>query len=56
VRGRGGRGGGGGRRGTGGGAGREGLKRALEERGVMVEFMPDGMGRRKTNQSGWNVK
>jgi len=54
-RGRGGKSGRGGR-GRGGMGGREGLKRALGERGVEVEFMPDGMGRRKMNQSGWNVK
>jgi len=34
----------------------EGLRRELEMRGVEVEFMPEGMGRRKLNQSTWNPK
>ena len=34
----------------------EGLKRELERRGVEVEFMAEGMGRRKLNQSSWNPK
>jgi hypothetical protein len=34
----------------------EGLRRELENRGVEVEFMPEGMGRRKLNQSSWNSK
>lgn len=34
----------------------EGLRRELEARGVEVEFMPEGMGRRKLNQSTWNPK
>jgi hypothetical protein len=34
----------------------EGLKRELERRGVEVEFMAEGMGRRKLNQSSWNSK
>jgi hypothetical protein len=38
------------------GGGRDGLRKALEVRGVEVEFMPEGMGRRKMNQSGWNAK
>ena len=33
-----------------------GLGRQLEERGVLVEFMPEGMERRKRNQSSWNQK
>lgn len=57
------RGGGGGHHGGGGGVGRkrvspkvEGLRRELEKLGMDVEFMPEGMGRRKLNQSGWNPK
>lgn len=34
----------------------EGLRRELEKRGIEVEFMPEGMGRRKMNQSTWNPK
>lgn len=34
----------------------EGLRRELERRGIDVEFMPEGMGRRKLNQSSWNPK
>lgn len=34
----------------------DGLKEELERRGVEVEFMPEGMGRRKLNQSSWNQK
>lgn len=34
----------------------EGLRRQLELLGIDVEFMPEGMGRRKLNQSGWNPK
>jgi len=58
--GRGGRGGRGG--GPGGGGGKrgpskvDGLKDELERRGVEVEFMAEGMGRRKLNQSSWNMK
>lgn len=66
--GRGGRGGGGdrggrGRGGRGGGmAGRpqrgktDALRSQLARRGCWVEFMPDGMARRKVNQSSWNPK
>jgi len=44
-------------RGGGGGDGRVmGLGRELEKKGVRVEFMPDGMERRKKNQSSWNFK
>jgi hypothetical protein len=32
------------------------LRDELERRGVEVEFMPEGMGRRKLNQSSWNQK
>ena len=43
--------------GVGGGDGRAmGLGRELEKRGVRVEFMPEGMERRKKNQSSWNAK
>jgi hypothetical protein len=56
-----GRGGRGGRHDGGGGGKRglpkmEGLRRELENRGVEVEFMSEGMGRRKLNQSSWNPK
>lgn len=52
---------GGGNQGYGGGRKRvspkvEGLRRQLEIMGMDVEFMPEGMGRRKLNQSGWNPK
>jgi hypothetical protein len=55
------RGGRGGRHGQGGRGGRgpskvDGLRDELERRGVEVEFMAEGMGRRKLNQSSWNPK
>ena len=34
----------------------DGLRDELERRGVEVEFMSEGMGRRKLNQSSWNQK
>jgi hypothetical protein len=34
----------------------DGLRDELERRGVEVEFMAEGMGRRKLNQSSWNQK
>ena len=60
--GRGGRGGRGDRgRGRGGGRVRGdgrvvGLGKELERRGVLVEFMPEGMERRRKNQSSWNTR
>lgn len=33
-----------------------GLQREMQRRGVDVEFMADGMERRRKNQSGWNPK
>jgi len=52
-----GRGRGGARGGRPGGDGRVmGLGRELEKRGVRAEFMPEGMERRKRNQSNWNAK
>jgi hypothetical protein len=52
-RGRGGHVQGGGRRGP---SKVDGLRDELERRGVEVEFMAEGMGRRKLNQSSWNQK
>jgi hypothetical protein len=52
-RGRGGHVQGGGRRGP---SKVDGLKDEFERRGVEVEFMAEGMGRRKLNQSSWNQK
>lgn len=34
----------------------DGLRRELERYGCRAEFMPEGMGRKKTNQSSWNPK
>lgn len=34
----------------------DGLRRELEKYGCMAEFMPEGMARKKTNQSSWNPK
>ncbi|WVQ97127.1 hypothetical protein IAU59_004237 [Kwoniella sp. CBS 9459] len=34
----------------------DGLKRELEKRGCSVQFMPEGMAKRKMNQSSWNPK
>jgi hypothetical protein len=34
----------------------DGLRDEFERRGVEVEFMAEGMGRRKLNQSSWNQK
>lgn len=34
----------------------DGLRRELEKHGCRAEFMPEGMGRKKTNQSSWNPK
>ncbi|WVR05752.1 hypothetical protein IAU60_002777 [Kwoniella sp. DSM 27419] len=34
----------------------DGLRKELEKLGCTVEFMPEGMARRKTNQSSWNPK
>ncbi|WVF70768.1 hypothetical protein IAT40_005562 [Kwoniella sp. CBS 6097] len=34
----------------------DGLKRELEKRGCSVYFMPEGMAKRKNNQSNWNPK
>jgi hypothetical protein len=34
----------------------DGLRDELERRGVEVEFMAEGMGRRRLNQSSWNQK
>lgn len=56
----GGRGGAGGR--GGGMAGRmrksktHNLQMELRARGIWTEYMPEGMGRRRLNQSGWNNK
>lgn len=52
-RGRGGHSQGGGRRGP---SKVDGLRDEFERRGVEVEFMAEGMGRRKLNQSSWNQK
>lgn len=52
----------GGDRGRGGGRDRpkrsktHALQMELRSRGVWTEFMPDGMGRRRLNQSSWNSK
>jgi hypothetical protein len=52
----------GGERGRGGGRDRprrsktHALQMELRSRGVWAEFMPDGMGRRRLNQSSWNSK
>ncbi|OCF33303.1 hypothetical protein I316_05044 [Kwoniella heveanensis BCC8398] len=34
----------------------DGLRRELEKRGCSVHFMPEGMAKRKSNQSSWNPK
>ena len=34
----------------------DGLKRELRRRGYMVDLMPEGMERRKLNQSSWSVQ
>lgn len=45
------------KRGGGNGGGAQGvLEGELEKRGIMVEFMPDGMDRRKKNQSSYNIQ
>lgn len=57
TRGRGGRGGRGGGRGRGGGKGkREVLKVFLEARDIELELLPNGMERRRLNQSVWDQK
>ncbi|WVQ85317.1 hypothetical protein IAT38_007482 [Cryptococcus sp. DSM 104549] len=39
-----------------GGSKMDGLRRELEKKGCKVELMPEGMGRKKLNQSSWNPK
>ncbi|WWD18001.1 hypothetical protein CI109_102448 [Kwoniella shandongensis] len=61
TRGRGGMRGGGSAGGTRGGGLRrpnrtDGLRKELANRGCEVSFMPEGMGRKKLNQSSWNPK
>ncbi|WVO13155.1 hypothetical protein L204_100767 [Cryptococcus depauperatus] len=34
----------------------DGLRRELEKRGCKADFMPEGMGRKKSNQSSWNPR